>query len=461
MDMEPGLSEVRRRARYHALRGGPPAQVAQGVARTRRFLVLIFQLVVLAFLALRGFPATRLLVHGGICLFYLAACRYPAGPITERVKMRVLSFGLLSYGAWLANTGGLCSPLLPMGLGMLLPAMLIFETPRQKLAFGAAAVAVLIAVGLISLWPAGALVAPLAPHGGHASLEFVALAAGSVLVTAAQVSMFWGYIAAAYDKVALELGTRREELCSLGEDRTREIEGAAAMLAHEMKNPLASIKCLSAHLARRCSLDDKTVERLEVVSSEAVRLESIVDGFLSLSRGLGELVVKRERLVEIVQGLLLLLDVRANQAGVSLELLAPADLEAEVDARKIQRALFCLLMNAVQASPAGQAVTIDVRAGGTPSGAQVQIRVVDRGEGMSGEVLERLQRPPFTTRPDGAGLGVAVARTLVEQHGGRLLYQSTPGQGTTAIIELPQRQQAREPAPRLVPDALRARSGIG
>jgi len=145
----------------------------------------------------------------------------------------------------------------------------------------------LIAVGLISLWPAGALVAPLAPHGGHASLEFVALAAGSVLVTAAQVSMFWGYIAAAYDKVALELGTRREELCSLGEDRTREIEGAAAMLAHEMKNPLASIKCLSAHLARRCSLDDKTVERLEVVSSEADRLESIVDGFLSLSRGLG------------------------------------------------------------------------------------------------------------------------------------------------------------------------------
>ncbi len=457
MNMEPGLSEVRRRARYHALRGGPPAQVAQGVARTRRFLVLIFQLFVLAFLALHGFPGVRLLVHGGICLFYLAACRYPAGPVTERVKIRVLSVGLLSYGAWLANTGGLCSPLLPMGLGMLLPAMLIFETPRQKLAFGAGAVAVLIAVGLLSLGPAGALVAPLAPRGGHASLEFVALAAGSVLVTAAQVSMFWGYIAAAYDKVAVELGTRREELCSLGEDRTREIEGAAAMLAHEMKNPLASIKCLSAHLARRCSLDDKTVERLEVVSSEADRLESIVDGFLSLSRGLGELAVSRERLFEIAQGLLLLLDVRANQASVTLELVAPADLEAEVDARKIQRALFCLLMNALQASSPGQAVTIDVRA----AGAQVQIRVVDRGEGMSGEMLERLQRPPFTTRPEGAGLGVAVARTLVEQHGGRLLYASTPGQGTTATIELPQRQPAREPAPRLVPDGLRARSEIG
>ena len=459
--MEPGLSEVRRRARYHALRGGPAAHVAQGVARTRRFLVLIFQVVVLGFLALRGFPGQRLLVHAAICLFYLAACRYPVGPVTERVKMRVLSGGLVSYGAWLANTGGLSSPLLPMGLGMLLPAMLIFETPRQKLAFGTGALGVLLAVGLLSLWPAGALVAPLAPHGGHASLEFVALAAGSVLVTAGQVSMFWGYIAAAYDKVAIELGTRREELCSLGEDRTRELEGAAALLAHEMKNPLASIKCLSAHLARRCSLDDKTVERLEVVSSEADRLESIVDGFLSLSRGLGELTVERERPFEIAHGLKLLLDVRANQAGVALELLGRVDLEAEVDSKKIHRALFCLLMNAMQASAPGQTVTVDVKAAGTPAGSQVQIKVVDRGQGMSGEVLERLKRPPFTTRSEGAGLGVAVARTLVEQHGGRLLFESTPGQGTTATIELPARQPAREPAPRLVPEALRARSGIG
>ena len=61
------------------------------------------------------FPAARLLVHGAICLFYLAVCRYPAGPVTERVKMRVLSCGLLSYGAWLANTGGLSQPAAPDG----------------------------------------------------------------------------------------------------------------------------------------------------------------------------------------------------------------------------------------------------------------------------------------------------------------------------------------------------------
>ena len=119
----------------------------------------------------------------------------------------------------------------------------------------------------------------------------MALVAGSILVTASQVSAFWGHVAAAYDQVAIELGARREELCSVGEDRTRELEGAAAHLAHEMKNPLASIKCLSTHLARGCSLDARTVERLEVVSAAADRLESIVDGFVSLSRGLGDLNV--------------------------------------------------------------------------------------------------------------------------------------------------------------------------
>jgi len=456
--MQPGPSEVRRRARYHALRGSAQVQVAQGVARARRFLVLLFQLAVLGFLALRGFPAERLAVHAAICLFYMAVARYPKGPVTERIKARMLIGGLLSYGAWLANTGGLSSPLVPMGLGLLLPAFLIFETARQRLFFAAGGFGVVLAVALVSLWPAGALVAPLAPRGGHPSLEFVVLMAGSILVTAKQVSMFWTHMAAAYDQVALELGTRREQLCSAGEERTRELEGAAAHLAHEMKNPLASIKCLSTHLARGCSLDSKTVQRLEVVSAEADRLESIVDGFLSLSRGIGDLRVERLRPHELALGLKLLLDVRAREAGVSLEVTGRTDLEADLDGQKLNRALFCLLMNAVQASRSGQTVTVEVA---RPAPGRIQIKVVDRGEGMSREVLERLARPPFSTRPDGAGLGVAVARTLIEQHGGRLGYESAPGQGTTAIIDLPAQAAERSGRPRLTPVALRAGSGAG
>jgi signal transduction histidine kinase len=456
--MQPVPSEVRRRARYHALRGGPPALVGQGVAQTRRFLVLLFQVAALGLLALRGFPGPRLAVHASICLFYLLVLLLSPPPFTERVKTRMLVGGLVSFGAWLVNSGGLSSPLIPLGLGMLLPALLLFDTRRQILLFATGALGVLCSVAVLSLWPVGALVAPLAPRGGHASPEFVALVVGSILVTAFQVSNFWAHIASAYDKVAIELGAWREELCSVGEDRTRELEGAAAHLAHEMKNPLASIKCLSAHMARGCSLDVRTVERLEVVSSEADRLESIVDGFLSMSRGLGPLTVQRTRPHEIARELKLLLDARANGAGVTLELTGQPELEAKIDRRKIHRALFSLAMNAVQASATGQTVTIEV--GPAPAPGYLQIRVVDRGAGMSHEVLERLTRPPFTTRPDGAGLGVAVARTLVEQHGGRLAYDSAPGRGTTAIIELPPEPPARAALPKLAPETLRDRSGV-
>jgi signal transduction histidine kinase len=190
-----------------------------------------------------------------------------------------------------------------------------------------------------------------------------------------------------------------------------------------------------------------------VVAAEADRLETIVDGFLSMSRGLGELSPEPIRPKELANELRLLLEARAAEAGVTLEVTGRADLELAADSRKLHRALFYLTMNAVQASAAGQTVTIDV--GAVPAAGVSQIKVIDRGEGMTKETLERLKRPPFAGRKGSAGLGVAVARALVEQHGGRLEYQSAPGRGTTATIELPLAAVVAAAAPRLVPDALR------
>jgi signal transduction histidine kinase len=365
----------------------------------------------------------------------------------------MLAAGLLAWGAWLVNTGGLCSPLLPLGFGMLPPALVILDTSRQRRLFAAGALALLLVVAALSWWRAAALLPPLAPRGGHVAPEYLVLVAGSLVVTAVGVAGFWGHMTSAYEKVALELGVRREELCSFGEATTRELEGAAAHLAHEMKNPLASIKCLSAHLARGCALDNRIVERLEVVAAEADRLETIVDGFLSMSRGLGELTLEPIRPKEFANELRLLLEARAAEAGVTLEVTGRADLEIRADSRKLHRALFYLTMNAVQASAAGQTVTIDVAA--SAAAGLSKIEVIDRGEGMTTETLERLKRPPFASRKGGAGLGVAVARALIEQHGGHLEYRSAPGRGTTATIELPLAAVVTAAALRLVPDALR------
>jgi two-component system, NtrC family, sensor histidine kinase HydH len=448
MGMQPA-SELGRRARYHALHS-PPAELTQHLARNRQLSVLALQVLTLMLLAWGGFPPVRLAIHAGVCLFYVVACRSPSFPIAERTKMRLLAWSLLSYGAWLVNTGGLMSPLLPLGLGMILPALMIFDTRVLRFLFAGGALLLLVAATLASAsWP-GTPSPPLAPVGSRPSVAYLAIMAGSIVVTVINVANFWAVVTSAYAKVAVELGTRREELCTMGEDRVRELEGAAAKLAHDMKNPLASIKALSAHLVHCPTLDPRTVQRLEVVSTEADHLEAIVDSFLSLSRGLCELQVGRVRPHQVASELKLLLDERAAQAGVVLEVTGDTAVEVSADARKLQRALFYLTMNAIQASMTGKVVTIDVGRATATDG--VVMRVIDRGEGMCRFKLERLQKPPYSTRQGGSGLGVAVARALIDQHGGHLTFESVAGGGTTVTVELPGRPPQGPAALRLPSD---------
>src|SRR4051812_21410834 len=97
--METTVADVRRRARFHALQG-PRTEIARRISRTRLLMVLAFQGGVVAFLALRGFPTARVLVHAGICVFYLVSCRHPAGPVSHAGKARLMIAGLLAYWGW-------------------------------------------------------------------------------------------------------------------------------------------------------------------------------------------------------------------------------------------------------------------------------------------------------------------------------------------------------------------------
>jgi len=184
----------------------------------------------------------------------------------------------------------------------------------------------------------------------------------------------------------------------------------------------------------RSTGDAKTAERLAIVAQEADRLQGIVDGFLGFTRGLDDLRPAPTRPYEIAHELLLLLETRAGDMGVTLEVLGDERAEVIADARKLRQALLNIVLNALQASPRGAKVTIAVARGGPET---VRIRVVDRGVGMSKQVLERIRKPYFTTRAGGSGLGVAIARALVEQHEGQMLIESEPDKGTTVSIELP------------------------
>ena len=339
--------------------------------------------------------------------------------------------GMLLFIACVVNTGGCTSPLSIMSIPMLFGAALM-PVPKQIrmvlfCAFLVAFVAMVLASsGAAADFGAGAL--RLSPIVSVCASIAVGIFVVVVVYKMGQNVSFL------YERVALELASRREELCYESEDRTRSLEAIAARMAHEVKNPLAAIKGLSAHMARQAT-DPKAAERLAIVASEADRLKEIVDGFLSFSRGLDEMKVAPMRPFELAHELSVLLEVRAAEAGVTLEVTGNQELELNADRRKLRQVLLNLVLNALQASPRGKTVWIDVA--GPSCGMGATVRVIDQGAGMSPEVVERIRRPYYTTREGGTGLGVVVARALVEQHGGVLQYDSKPGKGTTVTIELP------------------------
>jgi signal transduction histidine kinase len=423
-------SEERKR-RYQALTLQTFLDSVHQASKWRAAWVLPFNLGVIALLHFRGAPPTRCLIQLGIMIFSATMLFVRARqPLAARIFTAV---SFVSYFATLANTGGLASPLLvtciPMVLGIVMnPA---FEGWRRF--YFRLILVGFIAVAALSHTKVGELFVPLSPIGPWQSTEYVVLSFASVLFTIAAVKKMSFHITKVYERVALDLADRREELWCENEDRTRSMEGIAARLAHEVKNPLAAIRGMSAHLCGQAT-DDKTRERLAIVQNEAERLQQIVDGFLSFSRGLEDLKIEKTRPHEVAKEIAALLEMSAAEAGITLEVKGNPELTLNADRRKLRQALLNFVLNAIQASPAGSTVKIEIA---KSSDGAAHIEVQDHGSGMSPEVMERIKRPYFSTKKGGAGLGVAIARGLVEQHGGTLRYESAAGKGTRVHLDLP------------------------
>jgi signal transduction histidine kinase len=423
------------RARFEAVRQRVFSEMTKMASRWRYALVVPFHALVIVILASRGFPLNRLAIQvaasATILLSFGFSERSPA-----RQSRKLLMLGGLAILTSIANTGGLASPLI-MSLVPFFASIAMnpfLENRRRHFV-----VKFVVLFGIMAWFSrACALPAPLGMSGEAGNLfatrEYVAIAFASAVVSLLAVYHIGKAVTGAYERITLELAERREELCDENEGRTRALEGIAARLAHEVKNPLAAIKGLSTHMARS-SEDPKVKERLTIVAAEAERLQEIVDGFLSFSRGLDELTVAATKPYDIAHELALLLETRAADAGVAIEVRGSRELTLDADSKKLRQALLNLVLNAMQASARGSTVTLEV-AKSCADGAAV-LRIIDRGSGMTPDVLERIRKPYFTTKEGGSGLGIAIARGIIEQHGGTLRLESTAGRGTTAIVTLP------------------------
>ena len=236
--------------------------------------------------------------------------------------------------------------------------------------------------------------------------------------------------------------------------RAERLEGVAelsASLAHEIKNPLASIRSAVEQLARmrRVTGDEQTLS--ELVLRESDRLSRLLSDFLDFAR----VRVARTKAVhvgDVARGAARLVVAhpdRREDVTVTCEVPDEAPLVVDGDEDLLHRAVFNLVLNAVQASPPGGNVRIDIApegfeplpAGMDFRGGTVALRVSDEGPGIPAEIRDRMFDPFITTKPGGSGLGLAVVHRAIEAHRG-VVFVDSGTRGTRFTVVLPRVQIA-------------------
>ena len=219
---------------------------------------------------------------------------------------------------------------------------------------------------------------------------------------------------------------RAERLTAIGE--------MAARVAHEVRNPLVAIGGFARSLLLRSAEQDPAArESLEIIVNEVRRLESIVKEVLEFSRPvppkIGSVPLKR-----LAEEALDLLGWELDNAGVVGRIEeAPETPPAAADSDQIFHAVINLLRNAVHAMPQGGEILVRLR--GVPYG--VEMAIVDKGVGMSPEVLAHAQEAFYTTKTNGSGLGLTIASQIARDHSGEVRIESREGEGTTVALRLP------------------------
>jgi signal transduction histidine kinase len=217
---------------------------------------------------------------------------------------------------------------------------------------------------------------------------------------------------------------RLERLSALGE--------MAATVAHETKNPLNSIRVATSYLKKNFQGEILT-EFLTIIEEEVMRLNDITSNFLGFSKP-APLVFKTGDINGIVRATVELIRQEATDRNIEVLLVTDENIPPMPwDNSAMKQALLNLLLNALDASKEGDAITISTEI----AGDRLRVSVQDTGTGIRKEILADIFKPFYTTKTRGSGLGLAIVDRIVKEHKGSIAVQSEPGKGTQFIIELP------------------------
>ncbi|MEO6028739.1 MAG: HAMP domain-containing sensor histidine kinase [Candidatus Binatia bacterium] len=211
----------------------------------------------------------------------------------------------------------------------------------------------------------------------------------------------------------------------------------AAELAHEIRNPLVAVQTFLQLLPERLDDPEVTIELRGVALTELQRVARLLNELLGMARASVATFAATD-LETLVDEVVRFLQVSARKKDVVLERVGDPLPSGAADASRLKQALVNLVLNAIQASPDGETVTVATRTVVDDGGRQiVELAIHDRGPGIPEDQRESVFNPFFTTKDNGTGLGLPVTRQIIADHGGSIVVEGTNGPGATFIIRLP------------------------
>ena len=225
-------------------------------------------------------------------------------------------------------------------------------------------------------------------------------------------------------------------------DRLAVLGRMAATMAHELRNPLSSIRGFTQLFLKKAAAahDTSMCQYADLVISEVDRLNNVITNMLDFSRPV-EAQMERAPLQPVIENALRLVKGDAQSRHVTITAAVAPNLPlVAIDRNLLTQALLNLYINALDAMPRGGDMTVTAECRG---GSWVRISVRDTGKGIPKHMLGQIFEPFFTTKPNGTGLGLATVDNIIAEHGGNIAVESEEGRGTVFHIDLPiNREQA-------------------
>jgi len=220
----------------------------------------------------------------------------------------------------------------------------------------------------------------------------------------------------------------------------------AAHVAHEIRNPLSTIGGFARAILKRPDNTDRVIKNTKIIAEESTRLENMLKGVMDFSRPsapvlkIGDLNAVAEKAFRTNSEML---GTRHIHSDLDLDRSLP---EVSFDEGQLLQVLHNLVRNAADSMPGGGGLNLKT----WRDGDFAVLALTDTGSGIPADVRERIFSPFITTKPDGTGLGLAVTKKIVDDHGGRIDFTSTEGKGTTFYIYLPLRRAGESQVARAV-----------